>query len=368
MAKKQLRPISPSERSRQLVVTFLHENMGVPYEAIGDAIYPKGEPEKTVASVKSADGFAVLGVQGNGDLSPLENHSHCHFYRAAKSAGIAAIGITNGESIEFLILDDLTGKYKVTEKMFSYKDLCAMHGKMPVNVLNKRKRTDFSISDPSDIVNLAEGYDISGDNTEAKFLPFIINLHECLIDDVIRCEGLKVPGCDYIMDAGEAVAVFNNAGIKSSGDKYRSLLFKDGSGDVIAASIGVLAIERSGHHFKRTYLCVGIDSSEAHHSSLQLAIDDNVTFNWSDQAIVKHDGKIAVGKTGHVKPSDLLQYVRKKSSRLVYENEIYLGRIDISQPLDINSEDMLEFLSRLIEYALIRDSFRAIIKAERESK
>lgn len=71
-----------------------------------------------------------------------------------------------------------------------------------------------------------------------------------------------------------------------------------------------------------------------------------------------HDGTLTVGNKGKAKKQDVVAYVKEHSSLGVEKNQIYLGEIDMSDLVYVDSDDMKELIGNLIMYALVRDAFR----------
>lgn len=112
----------------------------------------------------------------------------------------------------------------------------------------------------------------------------------------------------------------------------------------------------------RTYLCVAIDNFNSHHNSLQLSIEDQVTLK-DTQVNIWHDGKMTVGNLGAAKKGEVIQYIKENSEELIINNRVFLGRLDNSQPLYINSKEVGNFLCRVMNYAILRDEYRGNIKS-----
>jgi hypothetical protein len=75
--------------------------------------------------------------------------------------------------------------------------------------------------------------------------------------------------------------------------------------------------------------------------------------------MVEHNGRLTVGKSGMAKFKEVIDFIENKDSRLLNKDrKIELGLLDNSRQFDWEKEDVMNFLGRLIKYALIRDEFR----------
>ncbi|MBQ6220316.1 MAG: hypothetical protein IJJ47_11335 [Methanosphaera sp.] len=75
-----------------------------------------------------------------------------------------------------------------------------------------------------------------------------------------------------------------------------------------------------------------------------------------------HDGRINVGNTDFDDNEEMLEYAIKKGSFNKKDDKIELGTININKYLYVNDKDVKSFIANIIEYALIRDEFRKIVK------
>ena len=79
-----------------------------------------------------------------------------------------------------------------------------------------------------------------------------------------------------------------------------------------------------------------------------------------------HHGRIAVGRIGSGKKSGLMELVRERYSNIISGDQYYLGSFKNDHLLSLDEPDVMNLIVNLISYAIIRDDYRKIVKAERE--
>lgn len=221
--------------------------------------------------------------------------------------------------------------------------------------IDKIKFQKFNIFPPfkkSEIDILIDCNNI-GENTSTKLYQPIFNLINWLFDgeDILILNNIKDIGIKYTKYGNAAGGSFYN--------DYRGFFIKNlSSKPTIWITITSMATSENNIG---TSLLVAIEESGKRHSSLQLRLDNFLIIK--DKSFeIWHDGKITVGKLGSVKKQILIDYIKSKQPNLIIDNKIYLGKFN--SEIEIKSENIetKEFISNLIEYALIRDEFREIWK------
>jgi len=115
---------------------------------------------------------------------------------------------------------------------------------------------------------------------------------------------------------------------------------------------------RKGH----TYLVVAIDNYKERHVSLELDLDKFIQID-DNHFIIWHNGRLTSGKGGSSKNIEVINFIKRHSSKLVNENnEIVLGRFDGTKEITWKQKNTREFVSNVIEYSLLRDKFRKFKK------
>lgn len=200
-------------------------------------------------------------------------------------------------------------------------------------------------------------YGIFGKKTDEKFLPFMINFYNWLMDenDVFLSENITDIGLKYTK-YGSAVSSF-------SAMDYRTFVI-DSNNDKQMFSMAFSSMTSSENVQSGTGLIVGVENSNIKHSSLQLRIETSVEIN-KNIAEIWHNGTITIGKLGAAKRKDLIDYVRLKNSDLVKNNLIYLGSFDFSNDIKSDQTQTKLFVKNIINYCIVRDDFRNMKKGIR---
>ncbi|MCB1144664.1 MAG: type I restriction enzyme HsdR N-terminal domain-containing protein [Leptospiraceae bacterium] len=118
-----------------------------------------------------------------------------------------------------------------------------------------------------------------------------------------------------------------------------------------------------GNSKSHNYLVVTVDDYESKHNSLQLNLDFHGKVEKNNYTIT-HNGKMNVGRSGSVRQDRVIEFVRSRKPHLIKNGEVYLGSVPNDRLLEWN--DCIDFVLNTIEYALVRDELRKIIKEERK--
>ena len=145
---------------------------------------------------------------------------------------------------------------------------------------------------------------------------------------------------------------------------YRSFLVEvDGNTEFY--SISITTYWKSGWDLEekppKTCICIAHDDEKTAHHALQLVVEDNaVAFD----NIVKfyHNGRIAVGRIGSGKKSELMEIVSKRYPKIIQGGRYYLGSIKNDHLLRLDEPDVIDLVVNLISYSIVRDEFRDIVK------
>ena len=94
------------------------------------------------------------------------------------------------------------------------------------------------------------------------------------------------------------------------------------------------------------------------HNSLQYDVSGIVKNGQSYS--FPHHGKIAIGKKGSGKVSELKELIRNEAPELLVNGDIFLGTLHNQKLLYLDDLDVTEFVEKILTYALVRDVFREI--------
>lgn len=75
-----------------------------------------------------------------------------------------------------------------------------------------------------------------------------------------------------------------------------------------------------------------------------------------------HHGRIAVGRIGSGKKSELMDLVRERYPQIIQGDRYYLGSITSDHLLSLDEPDVISLIVNLISYSIIRDEYRQIVK------
>ena len=95
-----------------------------------------------------------------------------------------------------------------------------------------------------------------------------------------------------------------------------------------------------------------------------MSLDDNVVYAGNVFDFYRH-GRIAVGSQGSGKISELREFVRAKRPQLIAGKRFFLGRLVNDRDWNLDDPEVAKLVENLISYALIRDEYRAYVKAKR---
>jgi hypothetical protein len=192
---------------------------------------------------------------------------------------------------------------------------------------------------------------IIGSRTSVDNRGHAINILEALLDEehtITTCNR----SFQIVDDLGVRILNYGNAAGLDYVAPYRSFLIKDSCGNHQIVSVGFNAYGND-----KTILCVAIDDYKKSHHSLQLLIDTYMKKS-QDKLLFTHSGKISIGHSGSGCASDLMNYVKERSSLIIKDGTVVLGEILCVKLLSFEDLDFCNFILNLIEYALLRDEFR----------
>ncbi|NWO22389.1 hypothetical protein HW273_10910 [Oribacterium sp. oral taxon 102] len=160
------------------------------------------------------------------------------------------------------------------------------------------------------------------------------------------------------MLTGECVAVVDNGSLNTEGNTE---IFSIGFVTYWKASWtdknGKMRLDRH----PLICICVEHDDEKTFHHALQLLVDKDAV---SDGKTIRfyHNGRIAVGKMGSGKKSELCDMVAKRYPKILDGEKYYLGSITADYLLRLDEPDVIDLIINLISYFIVRDEFREIVK------
>ncbi|WP_079506919.1 type I restriction enzyme HsdR N-terminal domain-containing protein [Mesobacillus jeotgali] len=360
--RNKLLYLTPEEEVRQSVLNFIIETMKVPKKMIETEVpmsyFIKGTKGRADIIVYYEDEenilVPLLVIECKAKGVPLIDKVFTQVYYYADTIQAKYIMVTNGEELVIEKWKSENDSYEEVSNLPSYGELLSEENiKIQQPYIDVWKRTDFSKVNSKD--TLLRYSSIIGSDTPKEFNKLIINLQETLWDikepfPVFERYGIKV-----IEDIGIRYTSFGNAaGFDWTGD-YRSIIIESNKGDHSIISFAIMY----------GYLLVAIDDDIRSHNSLQLKIKTHSIIDDNDTFRIQHNGKMAIGKSGGVKYSFVLNYVYKSEPDFVTPDmtKIYLGTLKNDKPFSWSNEAFLDFFMRLIRYGLLRDELRNQMKS-----
>ena len=101
------------------------------------------------------------------------------------------------------------------------------------------------------------------------------------------------------------------------------------------------------------------------HNALQYSVDKNIV-RIGEAYHFYHNGRIAVGKIGSGKSSELKELLENLYPVIIKNGKIELGTVHNNELLYMDTPEIMTLVENLLSYALIRDEYREICKRKRE--
>ena len=115
-----------------------------------------------------------------------------------------------------------------------------------------------------------------------------------------------------------------------------------------------------------TILTVSVDQDNHRpHNALQYSVDKNIV-RIGEAYHFYHNGRIAVGKIGSGKSSELKELLENLYPVIIKNGKIELGTVHNNELLYMDTPEIMTLVENLLSYALIRDEYREICKRKRE--
>ncbi len=366
--RQKLIYITPEETVRQKVIAYLINGVGVPPQMINVeeplshyGVNSRRRADIIVHGLNQEQMIPLAVIECKAPEVYLDERTGEQLADYCNLLGCDYGMMTNGYDIFCFHYDAERDEYVQLDAIPAYEDLLA--GK-------------FTIYDPGEFPNRIP-YDQISDYLKE-------NLDEndpdisCQTDHPIACaaenlwEGLLsqdhcFPSQSFqlfrvIKDYGVRILSYGNASGGVFSGPYRSLLI-DVQGSTEFVSFGFSTYGNYSHpDIVKTALNVAIDNEKETHHSLQLVLDDNVTYSGNVFELY-HQGKIGIGNKGSGKISELRELVSEKYPQIIKGKRFYLGSLIYNRDWNMDDPEVIHLLENLISYALIRDEYRRIVKS-----
>ena len=360
--REKLIPVTPEEYVRQRVAIWLEKKLSVPNRVIivEQHLAHYGLQRKDRADIvihrDTKEGMLPIAVvECKADSVFISDTTIQQVMRYADAMECDYMFLTNG--IEMLC-------YKYDETQKQYFELCDMptysdmiSGKanyMPAREPLVRPTLEQTHNNLIQKKYIDEW--IIGSATEKRILPYIVNLFECLMDTTHLLPKKEAQGFTLVKDYGVRMMSYGNAAGYNYFAPYRSFLICDEDRNHQFASLGFNAYGND-----KTILCVAVDDYKKSHHALQLLVDTYMNIQ-NHIATFWHNGRIAVGHQGSGKASELKKFITQKCPAIIQNEKIVLGSVPTDKILYLDDAEMSDFVYNLINYALLRDEYRNILK------
>jgi hypothetical protein len=361
--RKMLIQITPEEKVRQAFLNYLITEIKIPKTQIrveepvlhhqhNDDIKHSGRIDILILDPENIPFIIYECKRETECFTDNVYQQTLDYFKAIKT--IQFIGVVIGNFVDFIGGDNSNGVPKMIKYSAhpNYNTLC-FGGDVLINEFENEEVERLKFKEPIELELIEElyEYNIIGEGTDRKLLPFLINLFGWILDEKDEFENNF-----GIQDIGVIFEKFGNAGGSSFAKDYRRFLLENHV-DKPLISIGLTCMSSGENSPIGTSLLVGIGTEKHSHSSLQLRCDNFIEIK-NNIATIWHDGTITVGKLGAAKRQDLLDFISTKENSILFENKIILGKIDFSEEIKSGQNQTKEFIKNLIEYALLRDDYR----------
>lgn len=362
--REKLIPVTPEEIIRQKVAAWLEAKLNVPRNCM---ILEQHLSHYGIDSKDRAD-IIIHQLDENGMLAPIavveckadtvaiSNKTLEQCFGYADRLGINYAFITNGVSFLSYHYDEKESKYIELVAPPIYADMVnGVQGEIKTYAEFKRPTLDECL-DPAIQEQYTSDF-IIGIATKPSMAAHIINLLECFLDTTKTLSAKGGKQFSIVEDIGVRISSYGNAAGYDFVAPYRCFLIKDNQGNHQIVSFGFNAYGND-----QTILCVAIDDFKKSHHALQLLMDRyaHPIFN---ELRFTHTGRISVGHNGSGSSKALLDKVSSELPYLYSKGELRLGVIPTDILLTMDHPGVTDLMINLIDYALIRDEYRAAIKA-----
>ena len=369
--RKRLIYITPEETVRQHVVSYLLDELDVPPDMIRveEPLVHYG-----LKSKKRADIIIERFNAEEGAVEPLVV-IECKAPEVMLSDSVVKqmLGyaddlycpfcmMTNGMEVECYYYDGDKEQYVPVKSLPDYASMVKEEF-VEAPILDLLPR--LTLKEIEDDPRVYDG-SVLGTSTSDVLAKVCINLWECLRYTNHKLPAGKYSIFDVVQDYGIRNMAYGNASGGYLGGDYRSFIINyKGSTEFVSFGMCPYCTEAKPDYV-RTALSVAIDSDDASHNSLELIMDENVQLD-GDIVNFFHHGRISVGRIGSGRKDDLMELVRKTSPGLINGNRYLLGKLKNDHLWNLDEPDVIKLIDNMIAYALIRDEYREIRKAEMQS-
>lgn len=371
--REKLILITPEETVRQKVISYLINCLKVPKESIAVeqhlshyGIKTQKRADIVVHKIgKDNVTYPICVIECKAENVYLDDYAlnqlleYCDLIEADYAIlnnGIEQAGYKyDEEKKQYIEIDDIPTYPEMLKGQFMEIHRGELPPRIPFEQLESFLLNEFSSYEEG-----FYGYEISS-QTPIKMAVPIFNFWECMLDTRVKLPVGKYELFELIEDYGVRMLSYGNGGGGIFYGPYRSFLVSV-NGNVEFYSISVTTYSKTTNLDKvKTCICVAHDDEESTHHALQLVVDDNLQLI-DDEITFYHNGRIAVGRKGSGKISELRQYVADRYPKIIDGNKFNLGKLRNNKLWRLDDPEVIEVIVNLISYAMIRDEYREYAK------
>lgn len=347
---------TPEETVRQSIIQYLLINKKVPKDMIQvEMLLSKYQiksnrradiiVERLLESKKEISTLAVIECKspdifiGDNALDQVSDY--------AAKLNAEYVWVTNGLDSVVARYDFEKDKYIDLIELPDYQQMLNGLGDIKNNIERKKR---FSFEELEENKNYyCEGYTFDID-TPTGLLLFLTNFFEYLTDISHKMPIGEYKHFKLIEDYGIRYLSCGTASGGTYDGDYRSFLIEY-KGNVMFVN---LSFFNYGTH---TILTVSSDrGGTIPHNSLQYNVNHIVSVGTEFR--FSHNGSITVGKKGRCKNKELVDFIKNNAPELLVNDKIYIGALQNNKLLYLDQPEMINFIERILTYALLRDEFR----------
>ena len=370
--RKKLVNITPEETIRQKLISFLLHSLNVPENMIlveehlshfgiqsnrrADIIVLKPD-DKTLAVIECKAPGVFLDDKACDQIV-----DYCNLIEA--DYGL----LTNGMWYKSFRYDEPSNSYQAIEELPTYNEMISGEykvydtGELPERI-NFENIESFLKSEFESYEQDYYGEDISK-TTPMNLAAPVFNLLECLYDTRVKMPVGNYGLFELIEDYGVRMLSYGNASGGVFYGPYRSFLIKIGGNTEFFSISSSAYTRKSNPDNVKTCIIVAHDDEKETHHALQLAVEDNVERH-GNRIDFYHSGRIAIGNIGSGKIDGLRKFVAEKYPKIISGNRFYLGSVEYDRLWYMDDPQIIELITNLISYSIIRDEYRKQVKAEK---
>lgn len=370
--REKLIKITPEETIRQRVISYLLNELGIPYTMIRveERLSHYGVDTKDRADIivdrysKEDNTYYPLAIiECKAPHVYMGEKQEDQIVSYADRLGCDYCMLTNGSYSFLFYYDADVGHYVEIAEFPKYLQMLK---KDYQEIPQVKPRPRLTLKEVYAHPDAYLGTDM-GDATPDSILVPAVNLWECLLypDHKLPVKQYKL--FRLVEDYGVRVLSYGNASGGEMGGAYRSFIVNYKGSDQFV-SIGISPyVTWAKQDVVKTSLNIAIDDEKKSHHSLEMPLDDNLLVD-GKRCVFTHSGRIGVSNIGCGKISELRELCMKVYPDIVDGKKFNLGTLICDHLWNLDEPDVMQLIENLISYALLRDEYRSKVIAAKKNK